>query len=225
MAFTDRSGGVSTGPFASLNLALTGDDDPGAVAENLDRVLARFNPGGALADMHQVHGNEVVLVDQPGQRPHCDALATARPEVTLLARAADCVPVLIGDPERGLAAAVHSGRPGLEAGVVPAAVERLRELGAERLVAWVGPHICGGCYEVPSRLQEQVAAVCPEARAKTTWGTPSLDIGHGVIAQLEQRQVEIRYVGECTREHDDLYSHRRDGARAGRQAGLIKVRS
>lgn len=191
------------------------------MAENLRRVVHSF--GGVLADMHQVHGREVVVVDRPGARPTCDALVTAAPGVALLARAADCVPVLLGDPEQGLAAAVHAGRLGLEVGVVPAAIQRLRGLGAQRLLAWVGPHICGGCYEVPEQLQQQVAAVAPQSLATTTWGTPSLDIGRGVISQLDHHDVEVRYVGECTREREDLYSYRRDGAGAGHHGGLIRV--
>jgi copper oxidase (laccase) domain-containing protein len=131
--------------------------------------------------------------------------------------------VLLADPERGLVGAVHAGRPGLVSGVVPAAVEALRELGARRLVAWVGPHVCGACYEVPAPMQADVIAVVPAAEATTSWGTPSLDLGAGIRAQLERAEVSVVDVSRCTRESPDLYSYRRDGKAAGRIAGLIRI--
>ena len=97
----------------------------------------------------------------------------------------------------------------------------MREQGAERITAWIGPHVCGGCYEVPAEMQDEVAAVVPEARATTTWGTPSLDLGAGVRAQLTAAGVSVDDVSRCTRESPDLYSYRRDGRRSGRIAGLV----
>ncbi len=121
--------------------------------------------------MRQVHGADVAVVgDTPDDAPVCDALVAVTPGVALLARAADCVPVLLGDPAAGVIAAVHSGRPGLAAGVVPAAVARMRELGATGITAWIGPHVCGACYEVPEQMRDAVAAVVPEAHATTSWG-------------------------------------------------------
>jgi len=83
--------------------------------------------------------------------------------------------------------------------------------------------VCGACYEVPADLQEQVAAVEPASRATTSWGTPALDIGAGVRAQLEREGVEVVDVSRCTRESEDLYSFRRDGEQAGRLAGLVRL--
>ena len=155
---------------------------------------------------------------------------TAAPGVLLVVRAADCVPVLRSDPDRRVVGAAHAGRPGLVAGVVPHAVAALRELGARRLVAWVGPHVCGACYEVPDEMRADVAAVVPEAYAETSWGTPALDIGAGVVAQLRaageglDAPVEVVTVDRCTREDDDLFSYRRQGVESGRLAGLVRVR-
>lgn len=224
VAFTSRHGGVSGNSFTSLNLALDGGDDPTAVAENLRRVVAKFNDGGPFHDMRQVHGADVVLAGSGGTRPACDGLVTTALGEALLVRVADCVPVLLADPEAGVIGAAHAGRKGLVAGVVPETIDRMRALGATELVAWVGPHICGGCYEVPAELREEVCSVVPEARAETTWGTPSVDLGAGVKAQLATAGVEVVDASRCTLEHDDLYSHRRDGAGAGRFAGLIRIR-
>ncbi|MEP6814155.1 MAG: peptidoglycan editing factor PgeF [Marmoricola sp.] len=227
LAFTDRYGGVSAAPFGSLNLALVSDDDPAAVTQNHALVTDDFAPGALFADMFQVHGAEAVLVEDRahGDRPSCDALVTAHSDVVLMVRAADCVPVLLADPERGLVGAAHAGRPGLAKGLVPAAVRLMREHGADEITAWIGPHVCGACYEVPLEMQEEVAAIEPASRATTSWGTPALDIGAGVRAQLERDGVTVVDVSRCTRESPDLYSHRRDGAAAGRLAGLIRRRA
>lgn len=227
LAFTDRIGGVSAAPFDELNLALVSDDDPDAVARNLALVQADFAPGDRLVDMVQVHRGEVCVLaadrELPTEeRPEVDALVTDRPGVTLLVRVADCVPVLLADPSAGVIGAVHCGRPGLTVDVVPHAVVAMRDLGASDIRAWLGPHVCGSCYEVPAALQEEVATHLPVTRATTSWGTPALDIGAGVRAQLELAGVQVVDAGRCTRESPDLYSYRRDGAAAGRQVGLIR---
>ncbi len=223
LAFTDRYDGVSAVPFDSLNLALVGDDDPGARAENLTRLLGDFAPGVELADMEQVHGSTVARAG--GAREKCDALVTDRADIVLMVRVADCVPVLLADPEAGVIGAAHAGRAGLAAEVVPACVEQMQALGAGRIAAWVGPRICGSCYEVPAELQDEVAATVPGAVSTTSWGTPALDIGAGVIGQLGDLGVTAHDVGRCTMESPDLYSYRRDGARAGRLAGVIRRHS
>ncbi|RYP83335.1 peptidoglycan editing factor PgeF [Nocardioides guangzhouensis] len=225
LAFTDRHGGVSAVPWDSLNLALEGADDPDATAANVRRVVEDFAPDATLADMRQVHGAHVHVVDDPaGPRPDADGLVTARSDVVLLVRVADCVPVLLADPVARVVGASHAGRPGLAAGVVPATVAVMREHGATEITAWVGPHVCGGCYEVPAALQDEVAALVPESRATTTWGTPALDIGAGVRAQLVAAGVTVVDVSRCTRESTDLYSHRRDAVGAGRFGGLVRIR-
>jgi YfiH family protein len=245
VAFTDRHGGVSHGPYASLNLSTgRGDDEPDGVDENLDIVSHAFArghedvenpfslPAGTrlprLMPMHQVHGAEVAVVDDEllGRRevPVADGLVTALPGVVLLVRVADCVPVLLADVEAGVVGAAHAGRPGLVAGVVPRTVEAMHELGAARIRAWVGPHVCGRCYEVPEQLRSDVAAVVPESFAETSWGTPAVDIGAGVAAQLTALGVATRAASRCTREDDDLYSYRRQGRESGRLGGLVWMR-
>jgi polyphenol oxidase len=213
-------------PFDSLNLALEGDDDPDVVTRNLEIVLADFAPGDRLADLHQVHGAEVDVVEDRStpKRPDADGIVTAQAGVLLMVRAADCVPVLLADAGGAVIGAAHCGRPGLAAGVVPATVGRMRDLGARSITAWIGPHVCGSCYEVPEPMQAAVGAAVPASVATTSWGTPSLDLGAGVRAQLAGEGVSVHDVSRCTRESGDLYSYRRDGDRAGRLAGLIRLR-
>ena len=223
LAFTDRHGGVSAAPFDSLDLALVGDDDAEARRRNTEILLADFAPGARLADMEQVHGSRVV--DAGGAREQCDALVTADPDVVLMVRVADCVPVLLADPDAGVVGAAHAGRQGMASGVVAACVARMRALGASSVQAWIGPHVCGSCYEVPQALRDQVAAVEPAAASTTSWGTPALDVGAGVTAQLLRLGVRVHDVARCTLESPDLYSYRRDGAGAGRSAGLVRIRA
>jgi YfiH family protein len=226
-AFTDRWGGVSAVPYDSLNLGGAVGDAPAAVtanralaAKSLDRDPAR------VVWMRQVHGREVAVVDAPwgdGPVPEVDALVTTRPELTLAVLTADCVPVLLADPVAGVAAAAHSGRPGLLAGVVPAAVETMITLGAEpgRIHAMTGPSVCGRCYEVPAAMRDEVAAAVPEAYAETSWGTPALDIGAGVRAQLAHAGVHaVTDLAVCTLESTDHFSYRRERT-TGRLAGYV----
>ena len=234
LAFTDRHGGVSGAPFESLNLGWSGGDEPEAMAENHRLLMDDFAPGDGverLAELGQVHGRDVVRVGPEGPRHDVhghlhgigDALVTTEPGITLSMRAADCVPVLLADADARVVGAAHCGRPGLVAGIVPATVATMQALGARELTAWVGPHVCGACYEVPAKMQADVVAIEPASRATTSWGTPSVDVGAGVRAQLERDGVAVVDLSTCTRESGDLFSYRREGPRSGRQAGLIRL--
>ncbi|MEJ7833508.1 MAG: polyphenol oxidase family protein [Nocardioides sp.] len=189
-------------------------------------MLADFGPGDELLDLRQVHGAAIDVVEaaRAEDRPEADGIVTDRPGRTLMVQAADCVPVLLADQTTGVIGAAHCGRLGVTVGVVPATVRAMRDLGADAITAWIGPHVCGACYEVPAEMQAEVAGLVPETRATTSWGTPSLDLGAGVRAQLEQQGVLVHDLSRCTRESPDLHSYRRDGADAGRLAGLIRRR-
>jgi polyphenol oxidase len=238
VAFTDRAGGVSAPPFDSLNLAALSDDDPEAVTANLCLVQQEFAATDTVALLHQVHGRAVRRVGAAdgsarptagvSDLPEADGLVTGEPGVALVVRVADCVPLLLGDPEVGAVAALHVGRPGLVAGVVQAGLEALTDLGADtaRLRAWLGPHVCGRCYEVPPEMREHVEATVPGSGATTSWGTPSVDLGAGVRVLLTAAGVPAEHVqslGRCTREDPALFSYRRDGKASGRLAGLVRL--
>ncbi|MEU6099580.1 peptidoglycan editing factor PgeF [Streptomyces flaveolus] len=225
--FTDRWGGVSAVPYEELNLGGAVGDDPAAVTAN--RELAAKSLGvdpARVVWMNQVHGADVAVVDAPwGDRPvpRVDAVVTAERGLALAVLTADCVPVLLADPVAGVAAAAHAGRPGLVAGVVPAAVRAMTELGADpaRIVARTGPAVCGRCYEVPEEMRAEVAAVEPAAHAVTSWGTAALDVSAGVHAQLNGLGVcDLAQSPVCTRESKDHFSYRRDRT-TGRLAGYV----
>lgn len=233
-AFTKRDGGRSEGNFASLNLAAStapglGDefsDDPSVVKRNRSILAAAFDVPHIMA-MTQVHGSDVVFVDGATvEAPVADAMITDQPDLGLLVRAADCTPVVLADPQARLIGVVHAGREGLVKGVVTAAVREMRRRGATRIQAWVGPRACGSCYEVPAEMADAVAAVVPEARSTTSWGTPALDVGRGVIAQLKAEAVHVTDIGEgvCTIEDEAFFSYRRQGKASGRQGAIVVLR-
>ena len=232
VAFTDRHGGLSQGPRGSLNLG-GGPGSPAAVdvmvSANLSRVAEAFGVStDDVVRMRQEHGRGVAVVDgPPAAAPTADALVTRTPGPVLLARAADCVLVALADPVRGVAAVVHSGRDGTLAGVIPAAVEALRAAGAVEVRAWIGPRVCGACYEVPEALRDRVAAAVPATWSTTRRGTPGLDLGAGVRAQLVAAGATVRDLAEdgpmCTMESADLFSHRRQGQDAGRLGVAVQV--
>lgn len=232
---TTRAGGVSEEPYASLDLAFHVGDAPAAVSTNRERVAARL--GFPVVYANQVHGTHVVVVGaEGGSRADgsggaaetvgdADGLVTAQPRVGLAVMVADCLPVLLADPERGVVGAAHAGRRGLVDGVVPAVVDAMTRLGAraERIRCFLGPAICAACYEVGAEVRDEVARSVPAAAATTRWGTPAVDLVAGVTAQLVAAGVaDAASSGACTVEDLRFYSYRRDG-RTGRFAGVIAM--
>ena len=250
--FTGRGGGVSAAPYDTLNLGGAVGDDPAAVAENR-RLTARACglADGRLAWMRQVHGVAVRYAsvgsaehdaagsaghDAAGSRefrtagqplPEADASFTDVPGLGLGVLVADCAPVLLADPEARIVGVAHAGREGMAAGVVTELLSAMSAAGADpaRMHAVIGPHICGGCYEVPAELRDRIAGKVPESSCVTRKGTPGVDVGAGVEAQLARAGVAaVASDPRCTAETPSLYSYRRDG-RTGRLAGLIWLAS
>jgi hypothetical protein len=227
MVFTDRAGGVSAPPYDALNLALHTDDDWDRVHANRD-LLAR-QLGLSYRDLvfgQQVHGAGVRLVSRPSSRAHdrglpqTDGLVTTTPGLGLVMMGADCPPVLL--VADGVIGAAHVGRPGLAAGVLLEVLRVMREQGATAVTAWIGPRVCGGCYEVPAEMAAEVEAVVPGSRATTRRHTPSIDLAAGARQQLHDAGVpDVVEVGGCTLEQRErFFSYRRDG-RTGRHAGVV----
>ncbi|MGO4147269.1 polyphenol oxidase family protein [Paenarthrobacter sp. YAF11_1] len=223
VAFTDTGAG---------NLALHVEDNPEEVLARRAQVeQAAGLEARKFQYMDQVHGSAVEFIDVHGAGPTADAMVSAatasgtasRAAQPLAVMVADCVPVVFVGNGAGagpVIAVAHAGRPGVASAVVPATVEEMRKRGALDIHAWLGPSICGSCYEVPGGLRDEVAARVPAAWSSTSWGTPSLDLPAGVRAQLEAMDVTVEYSGECTLEHNSLFSYRRD-SRTGRFAGLV----
>jgi YfiH family protein len=219
--FTTRRGGVSSGPFASLNLGrLTADGDAN-VDENRTRVAAATGwPRERFLYGRQVHGATVRRATEPPgpERPAAeeDGQATALRGHPALAFGADCQPILLAAD--GAVAALHAGWRTMAAGIVAEGVAALREVGAQGPVtALIGPGARGCCYEVG----EEVHAVFADYGARR--GERNLDLAAVARGKLAEAGVEdLHDSGLCTMCWFGLFfSHRRDGGLTGRQAGIV----
>ena len=214
MRFHERLGSVELWFTDAAGGDLTDAPTLGALRSTVDAPL--------LSTMRQVHGADAVWA-YPGVVPEADALLTYAPGQALLVRTADCVPVVLTAGDGEAVAVVHAGRKGLIAGVVTKAATVLREHQPGPVTAWVGPHICGQCYELDAATAEQVAIAVPAAACPTRWGTPGADIGAGVVSQLRALDIAVNDVGGCTLEDDRYFSHRRD-ATTQRQGAVVVLR-
>lgn len=224
-----RRGGFSAPPYDSFNFGLHVGDDPRAVQRNRSRLAAEIGVTSAdLVWMEQVHGRVVHVIDGrvDGPVPLTDALVTATPGAVLVVQVADCVPLLLWDDDAQVIGAVHCGRQGLRLGVAAEAVRAMTRLGADvgSMRALLGPAICGRDYEVPPHMQADVERHAPGSAVRTRKGTTGLDIRAGLSGQLHAAGVaHIEIDPRCTAEDDDLFSHRGDGGRTGRQVAVIWI--
>ena len=221
-AFTTRQGGVSAAPYDSLNLAILTGDERNAVRDNRHRVAAALglDPGEVLIG-RQVHGGDVAVHDRapdpnafadPGPAlPEVDGQATSRARLAPLVMVADCLPVALAG-RRGVAM-VHCGWRGLVAGIVERGA-----VAVEATAAAIGPGIGPCCYEVG----DEVLAAFEDLGEGVSDGR-MLDLREVTRRVLEREGLGSIEVSElCTRCRPELfYSHRRDGPRTGRQAGLV----
>ena len=216
VAFSTRRGGVSEGPFASLNLGLLTEDVPANVAENRRRLCAAVGVDSErLAMNRQVHAAQVNRAE-PGERGKPgDGLWTDEPGVPMLKVTADCLPIALarinGSP--GLAL-LHAGRLGLLEGIVEAGVAAL----GSRLAAVVGPGIGPCCYEVGDEIADEYRArFGPDA-----FKGRNLDLW--TLSERVLRHAGVESVGRldlCTAcDPERFFSHRRDAGVTGRQ-GVI----
>jgi polyphenol oxidase len=234
-AFFTRRGGVSSGPYASLNFSVSVGDGRAQVGENLRRAAAALGVDpNRLYFASQVHGREAFVIERefPGENllaTEADAVLSRLPELACGVRTADCVPILIGDAKHGAVAAVHAGWRGVVAGIVAASVERLRGFADEgELVAAIGPHISCAAFEVSNDVATQIEqAAAGESVVSIEPGRkPHVDLRRAVRAQLHALGVRaIDDVGGCTAGEPDLYfSFRRDGPKSGRHLSVIVPR-
>jgi YfiH family protein len=157
--FLGRSGGVSTGAIAGLNIGHGAEDDAEAVAENRRRAVAAVLPGAKLVTVYQVHSPDVVEVQAPwphDERPRADAMVTDRPGLLLGVVTADCAPVLLADRDAEVIGAAHAGWRGAHGGVIENTIAAMEQLGAvrSRIVAAIGPAIAQPSYEVDAKFRD-----------------------------------------------------------------------
>jgi YfiH family protein len=201
--FTTRRGGVSEGPYASLNLGLWTDDEPERVRGNRERAQA-YAGAGRLAQGRQVHGTHVAVDADAVEE--ADGQVTTQPGVAAIVLVADCLPVALAGPDA--AGVVHAGWRGLAAGVLEAGVAAL---GAGPVAAAIGPGIGPCCYEVG----DDVRAV---------FGTEDRTLDLKAIARRRLQDAGVREIHDCglctACDPERFFSHRRDRGVTGRQAGL-----
>ncbi|HKN64473.1 MAG TPA: peptidoglycan editing factor PgeF [Gaiellaceae bacterium] len=219
VAFTTRVGGVSKGPFASLNLGRKSGDDPEHADEN--RRIACDAIGAdveQLALNFQVHSARV-LQAAPGMRgEHADGLWTEEPELPILAMSADCLPIVLARAGTPGIAVLHAGWRGLLAGIVAAGTAAL---GGKRLVAAIGPAIGPCCYEVG----EEVAGPFRQRFGEDVVQERRLDLWASAERALRAAGVErVDRFDRCTFcEPETFFSHRRDAGITGRQGVIAYV--
>jgi hypothetical protein len=224
-ACTTRIGGVSRGPYAGLNLGLGSGDDAADVAENRRRLAAMLELPSEPCWLRQIHGTRVARLPDEAPLPEADAGVTTERGVVCAVQAADCLPVLFCDEAATAVAAAHAGWRGLAAGVLEATVAAM-SVTPQRLMAWLGPAIGPGAFEVGAEVR--AAFVERDTQAATAF-TPAPEAGKyfaDLFLLARQRLVGAGIVriyggGLCT--HTDarrFFSHRRDRV-TGRQAALI----
>lgn len=223
--FTGRGEHSRGHPYGGFNLGDHVGDDAERVATHRAQLAEAVGvERDHLIFMHQCHGAEVTVVDQPwrGSVPPADGVVTTRTDLALAVLVADCTPVLLLDRTVGIVGAVHAGRPGMTGRIVGRAVAVMREHGGDHLEAAVGPSVCGRCYEVPEAMRAESARVSPVSATVSWQGTPAIDVAAGVVDQLQAEGVAVHWVPGCCRESEELYSYRRDG-QTGRYAGVVRL--
>jgi purine-nucleoside/S-methyl-5'-thioadenosine phosphorylase / adenosine deaminase len=218
-----RSGGVSEGGYASLNLAAHVGDEPERVAENRRRLAASLGLPSEPAWLEQVHGTRVVDPDRSAAGPADGAVTGERGRV-LAVLTADCVPVLVADREGRRVGVAHAGWRGLAAGILPAVVGAMGVPGV-RLIAWLGPAISAPAYEVGAEVRAAFVDANPAAAGAFRPG--SAGRWHADLYALARASLAGAGVtavgggGECTfASESTFFSHRRE-APCGRMASLI----
>jgi YfiH family protein len=220
--FSTRQGGVSEGPYESLNLGILTDDEPDRVVENRGRLAREAGVDtGRVVMGWQVHGTDLrewdgpdpqVAYAQPGDKelPRVDGHVTSAAGLALLVLVADCYPVALSDGKR--AAMLHCGWRPLAGGIVEQAVATF----GSQPAAAVGPGIGGCCYEVGPEVAGRFADVPGAVEGRM------LDLRRVIDTRLRAAGVRaIEHLDRCTSCAPDLYfSHRRDHGLTGRQGGL-----
>jgi YfiH family protein len=237
--FFTRRGGVSEGPFASLNCSLSGHDRRENVLENRARAASVLGaePAG-LVGLTQVHGAECVTVDKPwrpGEGPRADAAVTCQPGIALGIVTADCAPVLFADKSAGVVGAAHAGWRGAVAGILESTLAAMVALGADRarVVASVGPCIAQASYEVGADLRDAVLGQDP---ATTRFFDPGVrperwqfDLAGYCVARLRAAGIGLADAlgADTLAQPDSFFSHRRrtlaGGGQIGHQISVITV--
>ncbi|MEX0374849.1 peptidoglycan editing factor PgeF [Spiribacter pallidus] len=223
--FTLRTGGVSTPPYDSLNLALHVGDDPARVRDNRHRFIEAAGLAMAPRWLSQVHGTRVIHTDavDPDITP-ADGVWSDRPGQPCAVLVADCLPVLLAERDGACVAAVHAGWRGLAAGVIDQVIQAL-PVPSTRLAACIGPCIGVGAFGVGREVIDAFHAAGRPAVYEQRGQDRRVDLRATARKLLRDRGIgEVADIGSCTHsDHAGCFSYRRDGV-TGRLAGFIARR-
>ena len=232
--FLGRVGGVSVGPYASLNLAYWVGDDSMHVSENWRR-LREVIGNDPIARVHQVHGKTVRVVTRENfsEKPEGDGMVTAEAGIMLAVATADCVPILMMDAAQRIVGAIHAGWRGVIAGIAEEGVLAMERLGAtpRDLRAALGPSIGQCCFEVDEDLVHRFAREVEGSQRHARPGRPGkshLDLRAIIADQLMSAGMpreSIIDVGPCTKCANDRFFSRRADASSGLQLSFIGIRA
>lgn len=239
--FTTRHEGVSRPPYNSLNLGLSTLDSPHNVEGNRSILARAFGTRvEKLVTVTQVHGSDLLLLDQPNpdfahfQRLECDGIVTNQTGIMIGVCTADCVPVLLLDPVRRVIAALHAGRKGTAEGIVRKGVEAVAGMfdgDPADILAAVGPAIGPCCYEVDQAVANAFREVgndfdaCAGQAGEGRWRLDLVEMNRRQLlrAGVDERNIETtRLCVSC--EKDLFFSYRRDKGETGRQMGFIMLK-
>ncbi|HKJ05795.1 MAG TPA: peptidoglycan editing factor PgeF [Geopsychrobacteraceae bacterium] len=238
--FTTRNGGVSRAPYNSLNLGFNTDDQQVHVEGNRSTFCRAFGvPQNLLLTVNQVHGNDLLLIDESNPdlshflKVEVDGIVTNQPGVMIGILVADCFPVLLWNVEKRVVAAVHVGWRGAASGILKKTVTAMAKhfnVPTDQIRAAVGPGIGAHSFEVDRPVRDafrQGSGFWNEISSEVSLGHWQVDLGLSCRLQLEQAGLRPELIegdAECTCCHQELFfSYRRDHGKTGRQLGFIML--
>lgn len=232
-----RLGGISQAPWGSLNVGKTVGDDPNAIEENYRRVFSALELDGDKAcSVWQVHSADTIIVDKPHPErswiEKADGMVTDKPNVPLVMRFADCVPIVFHDPVRQVIGMAHAGWRGTVQGaassVVKMMVEQFQSNPAD-IIAGIGPSIGPDRYQVGDEVVQAVQDYYGTLDGLITYSaddnTPYLNLWAANTLDLQRAGVQqIEVAGICTASNtDEFFSHRAENGKTGRFVAVISL--
>jgi len=215
-----RHGGVSSQAYQSLNLGVHTDDDPSSISQNLSLFCSDLGISPeSLARTYQVHGDQIWTTRDAGYVNGFDAIVSDSPGIFAGVGIADCCPILLADPIRQTAAAIHAGWKGTVQEIVRKTAEQLIASGSNPadMLAYIGPCISLEHFEVGDEVAEQFKF---KEKRGARW---HVDLKATNAAQLQDLGVsQIEISDYCTVENNDLFfSHRNEKGITGRMLAVI----
>lgn len=217
-----NSGGIVPG----LNLGYNTESKPNIVDLNFKLLFEEIGwESDQFVVAEQVHQDRIELVDQPGTLNDTDGLITRTPGLAIGIRVADCAAILAADPVNGVAGAFHAGWKGAAMGIAPKGIELMQRHGADprKIVVYVSPCITQKNFEVG----DEVASQFPDRFVdRTSYKKPHVDLISFIRNQLLDSGIpesSIEISGNCTMENERYYSFRREGSKAGRMVGFVRL--